>query len=134
MSVNLAELQDSGFQPNHLAHRVRRRRSRIQTIESGPRADGRFTGETPTHVGLRKRVYPGQIAKGTLTHKKAARQIDIMRAIAHDYWRLANGVTDIVELVRNPETREPMAPFMAVDGTKPTITNSCLSTHLALSQ
>jgi len=36
-------------------------------------------------VRLRKRVYPGQITAGKMSHAQAEREIDIMEDIARDY-------------------------------------------------
>jgi hypothetical protein len=43
--------------------------------------------EIEREIAMRKRVYPGLIAKGALTLVKANRQIEVMRAIAQDYQR-----------------------------------------------
>lgn len=41
--------------------------------------------EITRELAMRKKVYPGLIARGSLTMANASRQIDIMRAIANDY-------------------------------------------------
>lgn len=44
--------------------------------------------ECKREVAMRRKVYPGLIARGKLTERMAAEQIAIMEAIAADYHRL----------------------------------------------
>lgn len=41
--------------------------------------------EVEREIGMRRRVYPGQIARGNLSDATAERQIAILQAIADDY-------------------------------------------------
>jgi hypothetical protein len=58
--------------------------------------------ELEREISVRKRVYPRFIAQGSLSLNLASRRIDILRAIAHDYFQqtlddqlpLTNGVHD----------------------------------------
>ena len=45
--------------------------------------------EAKRELGLRRRVYPSFVERGSITPKEAARQIAVMEAITDDYARLA---------------------------------------------
>lgn len=44
-----------------------------------------IVAEIDRELAMRRRVYPGQIAKGSLSVQVADRQIDLLRRIKHDY-------------------------------------------------
>lgn len=58
--------------------------------------------EIEREIAQRIRYYPGMIERGTLTFEKAKTQLDIMRAISVDYFK-------IVEARLNPH--EPELPL-----------------------
>lgn len=60
--------------------------------------------EADREVAMRRKVYPKQIARGDLSMAKANRQIEIMRAIAQDYYRAAIAEEAEAEARRRKQT------------------------------